>query len=108
MPTDDRHNVVVAVGDPERDAAPYRSRRRARLLQRTSSDSEVTVRSRWDRSDAESGADAESLTVAVLYRWAGEVLSFRAQGSADTVEAVKPGSRGDHRDVTVQMLKAED
>jgi hypothetical protein len=74
----------------------------------TSSDSEVTVRSRWDRSDAESGADAESLTVAVLYRWAGEVLSFRAQGSADTVEAVKPGSRGDHRDVTVQMLKAED
>ena len=93
---------------PERDAAPYRSRRRARLLQRTSSDSEITVRSRWERSDAESGADGESFTVAVLYRWAGEVSSFRAQGSAATVEAVKPGSGAIIVTLRSRWLKAED
>ncbi len=66
------------------------------------------MRSRWDRPVAESGADAESFSVAVLYRWAGEVWSFRAPGVGDTVEATKLGFRGDHRDVAVQMLKAED
>jgi hypothetical protein len=36
--------------------------------------------SRWDRSVAESGADAESFSVVVLYRWAGEVWSFSRPG----------------------------
>jgi hypothetical protein len=45
-----------------------------------SSDSGITVRSRWDRSVAESGADAESFSVVVLHRWPGEVWSFRAPG----------------------------
>jgi hypothetical protein len=94
-----RPNMVIGVA----------AKRRARLPLWTGGDSGITARSRWDRSVAESGADAESFSVAVLRRWAGEVWSFRAPGgSGDTVQAMNLGSRGDDRDVAVQMLKAED
>ena len=57
---------------------------------------------------AKSGADAESFSVAVLHRWAGEVWSFRGRGSGDTVEAMKPDSRVVYSTVDGDLRKARD
>ena len=68
----------------------------------------ATARSLRDRSVAKSGADAESFSVAVLHRWAGEVWSFRGRGSGDTVEAMKPDSRVVYSTVDGDLRKARD